>query len=327
MAFYFTDLVFKVTNWTDTRFTHIEKAVLNALATRADEQGKCFPGFTCLVSDTGVSRGRLSDAIANIKELGLVEVEVGHRGKFRYALNEDAIAAFGGLDEEDELAYEKPKGKTIRGKNDHTYTRKADAASSPAEDLCEICGKIECVCLTNDAPPVAAETFNKMTCPKCEVTNMMTRQAYVKHISICTGKVETAPPSLDVAKTASLSAPIKSVPIPASLPPPPEPPKVKCSMPHCAAEGTEEQVAYHMTEFSHTCRDCKTAYHTKFELSACEDKHLKESKAKWKAKEEAEWAAMEPWQRRAKWEKDKEVGTRAGWKKFGRWTGGEKLND
>ena len=113
MAFHFTDLVFKVTNWTDTRFTHIEKAVLNALATRADEQGKCFPGFTCLVSDTGVSRGRLSDAIANIKELGLVEVEVGHRGKFRYALNEDAIIKFGGLDEDEAEGGSKPK--TIPG--------------------------------------------------------------------------------------------------------------------------------------------------------------------------------------------------------------------
>src|ERR1022692_808248 len=107
MAFHFTDLVFKVTNWTDTRFTYIEKTVLNALATRADENGKCFPGFTCLHSDTGISKGRLSEAITDLKELGLIEIEIGHRGAFRYALNEDAIAAYGGLDEEDELADEK----------------------------------------------------------------------------------------------------------------------------------------------------------------------------------------------------------------------------
>lgn len=326
MAFHFTDLVFRVTEWSDSRFTYIEKIVLNALAQRADAQGKCFPGFTCLHSDTGISKGRISLAIENLKELSLIEIEVGHRGAFRYALNESAISTFGGLDEEDELG-DKPKGETIRGKNGHTYTK---VATKQAELLCDFCDNpfLDCICDREpEATPLPAETFNKMTCPKCEVTSMMTRQAYVNHISLCTVKVETAQPSPDVSKPTP--APVK--PAPAQVPPPPPPavvvPKVKCPMPHCNAEGTEEQVEAHMTTLYHVCKECKTAYHTRTELSACEDKHLEESKAKWKAKEEAEWAAMEPWQRRSKWEKDKATGTRAGWKKFGRWTEGEEFND
>ena len=328
MAFHFTDLVFKVTNWTDTRFTHIEKAVLNALATRADEQGKCFPGFTCLVSDTGVSRGRLSDAIANIKELGLVEVEVGHRGKFRYALNESAISTFGGLDGEDELADEsKPKVKTIRGKNGHTYTK---VAPKPAELLCDLCGNpfLECVCDREpEATPPPSEDFNEMTCPKCEVTGLMTQHAYDNHVSICTGKVKTAPPPPEINKPT----PVPVKPASVQVPPPPPPvvvvPKVNCPMPHCSAFGTEEQVNAHMTTLNHVCKECKTAYHTKLELTACEDKHLDEYKASRKAKEEERWASLTPSQRRAEWEKDKQNGMRNDWSVCGRWRKGEKFND
>ena len=123
--------------------------------------------------------------------------------------------------------------------------------------------------------------------------------------------------------------PVPPTPVtpPAPQPVPPPVIKVKCSMPHCTGEGPEESVKAHMALRNNVCKECKTAYHTKFELSACEDMHIEDYNAEGKAKEEAEWVSMEPWQRRAKWEKDKATGTRAGWKKFGRWTEGGKFND
>jgi hypothetical protein len=92
-------------------------------------------------------------------------------------------------------------------------------------------------------------------------------------------------------------------------------------MPHCGGLGTPEQVAKHKTKLEFACGWCKTAYHTKFERSACEDKCIMADKVKRADEEEAAWAAMKPWERRAKWEKDKLYGARLG-HSFGRWQEG-----
>lgn len=102
---------------------------------------------------------------------------------------------------------------------------------------------------------------------------------------------------------------------------------MNCPIARCTAFGTEEQVNAHMTTLDHVCKECKTAYHTKLELTACEDKHLDEYKASRKAKEEERWASLTPSQRRAEWEKDKQNGMRNDWSVCGRWRKGEKFND
>ena len=352
MAFKYTDVVFKIGAFSKNiegrdvpwlygkkkdaaktvTFTYIDKAVLNALATRADEDGTCRPGYGCIAKDTLLSRRACMDSVSKLAWLGFLSIASGDDSAYAsntYTLKMDKLCEAAGLTEEET---KKKKSQRIKGKNGHTYTRKSDV-TPPAEDApCDVCGAdwIECICgqKPTDAAVPPAETFNKMTCPKCEVTSMMTQQAYVNHISICTGKVKTTPPSLDVIKTASLPAPIKLVPVsPPPTPAPPVEPKVKCPMHNCTAEGTKDTLEKHMALRNNVCKECNTAYHTMKERHDCENKHVDEYNAERKAKEEAEWVAMKPWQRRAKWEKDKAAGTWAEWSSFGRWRKGEEFND
>ena len=121
------------------------------------------------------------------------------------------------------------------------------------------------------------------------------------------------------------SEPPTVAPQPQPVPPPII--KVNCPMPHCTRQEPESGIDKHMATRDHLCANCEVRYHTKFELTACQSKHLDEYKAERKAKEEAAWVAMEPWQRRNKWEKDKATGLHAGWTSFGRWRKGEEFNE
>ena len=80
-----------------------------------------------------------------------------------------------------------------------------------------------------------------------------------------------------------------------------------------------------MTTLDHVCKECKTAYHTRTELTACEDKHLDEYKASQKAKKEERWASLTSSQRRTEWEKDKQDGMRNGSSAWGRWREGKEF--
>jgi hypothetical protein len=101
---------------------------------------------------------------------------------------------------------------------------------------------------------------------------------------------------------------------------------VTCPMPHCTTEGPEASMEKHKATRNYVCVECQKAYHTDIERDECAERNREEYTA-WKnaekVKEDAKWAALPEPQRRAKWEKDKAMGTQAGWKKCGRWTAGE----
>ena len=199
MAFKFTDMVFKVTEWSDARFTYIEKHTLNALAQRADEEGKCFPGFTCLCSDTGLSRSRISLAINNLKELGLLEIEIGFRGAYRYALKEEEIIQFGGLDVENEEDKPEPKRKRVKGRDGKYYYRATpeeqaaeikelkDKEHEPGYPPCDVCGKawLDCSCdefLPESMGRAAPEKQFHFACPQCGLKGYGTQAILDTHI-------------------------------------------------------------------------------------------------------------------------------------------------
>jgi DNA-binding MarR family transcriptional regulator len=95
--FTYTDAVFKVRNWSNGLFTYNEKLVLLVLAERADVAGFCFPGYTKLQEDTGLSRGRISEAVNSLEKLKLITIKTGARGSFKYYLHLEAIQAFAEL--------------------------------------------------------------------------------------------------------------------------------------------------------------------------------------------------------------------------------------
>jgi len=95
--FTYTDTVFKVRNWSNGLFTYNEKLVLLVLAERADVAGFCFPGYTKLQEDTGLSRGRISEAVNSLEKLKLITIKTGARGSFKYYLHLEAIQAFAEL--------------------------------------------------------------------------------------------------------------------------------------------------------------------------------------------------------------------------------------
>jgi len=96
MSFKYTDAVFAVRTWSNKLFTANEKLVLLVLAERADGTGYCFPGYTQLKEDSGLSRGRISEAINNIRELKLMTILKGRNRCFKYQLDIEAIRSFGG---------------------------------------------------------------------------------------------------------------------------------------------------------------------------------------------------------------------------------------
>lgn len=139
MSFKYTDAVAKIKGWTtgyrkekafhgtdDVPFGHVEKAILGALAERADDEGECWPGYTVLCADTYLSQGAVSRGIANLAALGLITTDKAIRSTCTYYLQLDAIAAAANPVSGEKL---KVKGKT--------YTRIKTVGESITCPVCD----------------------------------------------------------------------------------------------------------------------------------------------------------------------------------------------
>ncbi len=73
-----------------------QKAVLFALASRAKDSGKAWPGYECLAHDSGISRRQLIRIVTALEESGILKVS---RAKVRPGQNRsNQYQLFPGID-------------------------------------------------------------------------------------------------------------------------------------------------------------------------------------------------------------------------------------
>lgn len=121
------------------KFSHVEKAVLLALADHANDDGICWPGYTLLCAETYLSRGSVSTAITNLSEMNLITItDKSKRHAATYKLNLETNPAVIEANRKEAMnaAGIEPPVKTIRmgGK---TYIRKPSGESKVCEERIE----------------------------------------------------------------------------------------------------------------------------------------------------------------------------------------------
>jgi len=92
MSFKFTDAVFKA------KLPPSDKAVLNALATRANDDGVCWPGHSTIAKDCGFSVSTVKRIISRLEKNGAISIGKRpiHRGFVnQYTLNLERIINWG----------------------------------------------------------------------------------------------------------------------------------------------------------------------------------------------------------------------------------------
>ena len=217
MAFKFTDVVFKIGIFSEdvgdrdvpfvygkkkktvktVTFTYIDKAVLNALATRANENdGTCRPGYGCIAEDTLLSRRACMDSVKKLEWFGFISIASGDASKYlsnTYTLNMDKLCEAAGLTEEET---KKKKARRFKGKDGEWHYAYENTKEEPKVVLCDTCGKplLECVCeyefldspLAGPAEPEKQDKQNekqmKFTCPVCGLNGYGTQAILHAHI-------------------------------------------------------------------------------------------------------------------------------------------------